>query len=68
MNETLRKMNTVPEEKDEQSSDNAKEPETFYHEMISQLKEKFKMVGKRSEKMQVLTVLASSWSTRRIQD
>ncbi len=71
VNETLRKklrMNTVPEEKDEQSSDNAKESETFYHEMISQLKEKFKMVGKRSEKMQVLTVLPSSWSIRRIQD
>ena len=51
------RMDTVPEEKDGQSSDNSIESEAFYHEMISQLKEKFKMSGKRSEQMQVLTVL-----------
>ena len=69
VNETLRKklrMDNVPEEKD--AHDNSKELEIFYHEMISQLKEKFEMSGKRSEQMQVLTVLPSSWTIRKIQD
>ena len=58
-------MDNVPEEKEH---DNSEESEIFYHEMISQLKEKFEMSGKRSEQMQVLTVLPSSWSIRKIQD
>ena len=59
-------MDNVPEAKDAQ--DNSKESEMFYDEMILQLKEKFEMSDKRSEQGQVLTVLPSSWSVRKIQD
>ena len=69
VNETVHKklrMDNVSVEKE--AEDNSKESEMFYDEMISQLKEKFELSGKRSEQMQVLTVLPSSWSIRKSQD
>ena len=48
---------TAIEESEEEDS-----PDT---EMIAQLKEKFRMSTKTSEKMQVLTVLPKSWSIRK---
>ena len=35
--------------------------------MLQQLKEKFKVTTKKSEKLQVLTVLPKSWSPKQIQ-
>jgi hypothetical protein len=35
-------------------------------EMIAQLKEKFHITGKRSEKAQILAILPESWSVRKI--
>lgn len=37
-------------------------------EMINQLKEKFRTTEKRSEKLQILTVLPKSWSRNKIQE
>ena len=53
---------------EKEAEDNSKESEMFYDEMISQLKEKFELSGKRSEQMEGLTVLPSSWSIRKSQD
>ena len=59
-------MNTEPEKHGEH--ENSKELKVFYDEMILQLKVMFEMSVKRSEQMQVLTLLPSSWSARKIQD
>lgn len=40
--------------------------EKNYHEIIDQLKDRFKNVSKRSEKIKILTVLPKSWSARKI--
>lgn len=37
-------------------------------EIISQLKNKFKNTTKKSEKIQILTILPESWSTRKVQE
>ena len=37
-------------------------------EIITQLKDKFQATTKRSEKVQILTVLPKSWTTRKVQD
>ena len=69
VNDTLRKklrMNTEPEKHGEHQ--NSKQLGVFYYEIISQLKVKFEMSVKRSEQRQVLTVLPSSWSAKKIQD
>jgi hypothetical protein len=41
--------------------------ESEYQEMIGQLKDKFKECKKRSERVQVLTVLPRSWTVKRIE-
>ena len=59
-------MNTEPQKYSEHQ--NSKELGVFYYEIISQLKVKFEMSVNRREQMQVLTVLPSSWSAKKIQD
>ena len=42
------------------------EKDQDFDEMISQMKEKFKITQSRSEKIQILTVLPKSWEVRKI--
>ena len=69
VNDTLRKKLRINIELEKhREHQNSKELNVFYHEMISELKVKFEMSVKRSEQMQVRTMLPSSWSAKKIQD
>ena len=52
----------------EESEEEQEEEDTAVTEMIAQLKDKFNMSTKKSEKVQVLMVLPKSWSIRKIVD
>ena len=53
------KKNMLPEDESSASDDES--------EMIKQLKHKFQSTSKRSEKVQVLTVLPKSWTIKKVQ-
>lgn len=62
IDDTLRKVLRVESEEDNESEKCAES------EMIVQLKDKFNTTTKKSEKIQILTVLPLSWSIRKIQE
>lgn len=60
-----RKLELITGEPLDESDEEPNDPGAS--EIIDQLKEKFKSCSKRSEKVQVLTVLPKSWSMKRIE-
>ena len=52
----------------ELSGDEDVAPESHDSEIIAQLKEKFKNTTKKSEQLQILTILPKSWSVRKIEN